>query len=308
MNRISVVLIVKNEELLLTRCLDSVREADEFVVVDTGSTDKTMDVLRAWAEDRGVTDKVRTGFFAWCDDFSAARNYAKSLATGDWILTIDADEYLVGPFDDVRQASVQAFMAANVRMPSEADPPTVHYFPKLFRNSEQVWWNGAIHNHLSVNGEDTASVPTIVYGFSPAHAIDPVRTLRILEREVATRPDAVREMFYLGREYYYRRQYEQSVIMLGRYVQKSEQRYEKADAFYIMARGFHALSQWSDARDACVQALIINPHFKEACCFMAVLSGLKHDDPRFVANGQQWMRMAETADNRNVMFVRPLEV
>lgn len=298
MERISVVMIVKNEEAVLARCLESVKEADEIVICDTGSTDGTVEIAKRF------TDKVFTDY-TWAEDFSAARNHAKGKATGSWILSIDADEVLVSPFSEVRAAAALTFMAANVLMTAEGNPEQRFWFPRFFRNSPQVWWVGAVHNHLSVLGEDLhGATVNISYGLSPTHHQDPLRTLRILEREVATRPDAVRESYYLGREYLYRRVYDKCVIMLGRYVQRSQSLPEKADAFLLMARAFWAMRQPDDARDACVQALIINPHFEEAALFMARLSGEGTGHPRWEHNAEQWRRMAATADNENVLFIR----
>ncbi|MEW6749560.1 MAG: glycosyltransferase [Candidatus Latescibacterota bacterium] len=85
--RLSVCLIVRDEEAVLERCLQSVAGvADEIVVVDTGSVDRTVEIARRCA--------ARVGHFPWGDDFAAARNASLDLATGDWILWIDADEYL----------------------------------------------------------------------------------------------------------------------------------------------------------------------------------------------------------------------
>ena len=84
--RISACYIVKNEAENLKRSLSSIQgQADEVVVVDTGSTDQTVSV----AEDF----ETRIYSFAWQDDFASARNYALSKITGDWILLLDADEY-----------------------------------------------------------------------------------------------------------------------------------------------------------------------------------------------------------------------
>ena len=83
--RISLCMIVRDEEAVLGRCLESaVGVADELCIVDTGSLDAT----RAVAERFGA----RTADFDWCDDFSRARNASIELATGDWILVVDADE------------------------------------------------------------------------------------------------------------------------------------------------------------------------------------------------------------------------
>lgn len=84
--RISACYIVKNEAENLKRSLSSIQgQADEVVVVDTGSTDQTVSV----AEEFGA----RIYSVAWQDGFASARNYALSKATGDWILLLDADEY-----------------------------------------------------------------------------------------------------------------------------------------------------------------------------------------------------------------------
>lgn len=87
MKQLSVCMIVKDEEELLPRCLESVRGiADEIIIVDTGSTDKTKEIASIY------TDQVYE--YTWSNDFSAARNESISHATGSWILILDADEYL----------------------------------------------------------------------------------------------------------------------------------------------------------------------------------------------------------------------
>lgn len=82
---ISACLIVKNEEDMLRRCLDSLQgQVDEIVIADTGSTDATKDIAKEF------TDKVYD--FEWTDDFAEARNFVASYASGEWILAVDADE------------------------------------------------------------------------------------------------------------------------------------------------------------------------------------------------------------------------
>jgi len=84
-NRLSVCLIVKNEEKFLDQCLKSIRAlADQIIIVDTGSTDRTLEIARCY--------DAEIHAFAWCDDFAAARNAALEHATGDWVLVLDADE------------------------------------------------------------------------------------------------------------------------------------------------------------------------------------------------------------------------
>ena len=84
---ISLCMIVKNEERVLKRCLDSVRDlVDEIIIVDTGSTDATKRIAA------GYTDKIYD--FTWIDDFSAARNFAFSKATKEYIYSAEIGEGL----------------------------------------------------------------------------------------------------------------------------------------------------------------------------------------------------------------------
>lgn len=85
--KVSLCMIVKNEENVLDRCLASIAHlVDEVIIVDTGSTDDTKEIASKY------TSKIFD--FKWVNDFAAARNYAAEQATGDWILVLDADEYI----------------------------------------------------------------------------------------------------------------------------------------------------------------------------------------------------------------------
>ena len=87
MTTFSLCMIVKDEEEVLSRCLNSLCDImDEIIIVDTGSTDRTKEIAKKY------TDKVFD--YKWCNDFADARNFAASKAVGDYIYTADADEYL----------------------------------------------------------------------------------------------------------------------------------------------------------------------------------------------------------------------
>lgn len=283
--KISAVLIVKNEEALLARCLESVKEADEIIVCDTGSSDRTMEIAKQF------TDKIYTDFI-WCDDFAKARNHAKSKATGDYILSIDADEFL-HDFSKVRKTIESGVDSYDVKLIAGSNGQ-IHRFPRLFKNSPDVRWEGAIHNRVVARTIASCEVE-ITYDYSPAHQQDPQRSLRILEKE-ASIPGNLREMYYYGRELFYYQRYDECVSILGQYVQQSSFPAERADALLIMSQAYWQKGMGDDARDACLQALNINANFKEACLWMGVIS--------WEWNAKQWHAMAQTADNRNVLFVR----
>ena len=84
---ISLCMIVKNEEDVLARCLDcAINFADEIIIVDTGSTDRTKEIAALYTEQ--VYD------FEWIDDFAAARNFAFSKATMEYCMWLDADDII----------------------------------------------------------------------------------------------------------------------------------------------------------------------------------------------------------------------
>ena len=298
-NTIGVAMIVKNEEEMLARCLESVREADAIYISDTGSTDRTVEIAKQF------TPHVFTEY-RWQDHFADARNFIKNKLPTDWLLSIDADEELACPFQNVREAVEQAFLAVNCKLVA-GDNGQTNLFPRLFKNLPHVRWEGAAHNYPNIYGENVGDV-RIRYDYSPAHNLDKDRTLRILEREVAKpvpNEQKARALFYLGREYFVRGRFEDCVITLGRYVQVSGFLAEKAEAFLIMSKAYwYGLKDPDSARDAALQALIINATWKELLDWLAMLSGDGRGNDRWQKNADQFKRMAATAENHDVLFLR----
>lgn len=289
MKTVGVAIIAKNEEAMIARCLESVKDADQIVICDTGSIDRTIEIAKQY------TQEVYTDF-VWCDDFSAAQNHCKSKMKTDWILSIDCDEFL-HDFSEVRKAVELGKDMIRVKMIAEGGNRLEFGFGRLFRNSPDIYWVQPAHKHLSIGGEgEEIGDVKITYGWSPAHNRDPDRTLRILEKAVKEEKNPGRNLYYLGREYWYKRRYKECTETLGQYVQVSTWPAEKAESFLVMSQAYSAQSLDEDARDACLQAIKINPNFKEAIIWMADISPKE--------NATQWRRMAKTADNTNVMWDR----
>lgn len=281
---ISACLIVKNEEDLLSRCLESISEADEIVICDTGSEDNTVEIAESYG--------ARVIYFPWCDDFATARNFVKAHASFDWILSIDADEFLEpGGMDKIRKAidscdedSINIYMKAEVGYAQ-------HHLPRIFR--KECEWVGKVHEVLKFPSS-TYCDAKITYGYSPAHDKDPDIDMRILE---SIEEPTSRDLYYLAREYYYRQRWEDAVDMIEqKYLPIANWMPERADAWLMMARCLWNMSRGDEARTACLQAINNNAHFKEALVFMGEIS--------WPDNRMMWWKMSEFADNRNVLFVR----
>ncbi|ASS67231.1 MULTISPECIES: glycosyltransferase family 2 protein [unclassified Paenibacillus] len=111
--QLALVMIVKNGEATLGRCLESVRShVDEIIVVDTGSIDRTKQIAQDFGAD--VFD------FQWGDSFAEARNYALSRSSAEWKLILDADEYVVSAdWEEIRKFMENAGQIGRIRIDSD---------------------------------------------------------------------------------------------------------------------------------------------------------------------------------------------
>lgn len=157
--RISLCMIVRDEASMLARCLDSALPwVDEVVVVDTGSVDDTVSIAKA----RGA----RIGHFRWCDDFAAARNASVDLATGDWILCLDADEAITpvsGPrlrqlVSEGRSPEGRARAYTLLVRSETAHGTTEDMQPRLWEHVPGVRFRGAIHESIEASPEVALTV------------------------------------------------------------------------------------------------------------------------------------------------------
>lgn len=144
--RLSLCMIVRDEIDCLQRCIDSVKDTvDEIVIVDTGSTDGTLEMAKRYAS--------KLEQIAWRDDFSYARNASIELATGDWILQLDADEYLREEscpelLQAIRKLDMLAYNLA-VRNHFEEGRCEIFYPARLFRRMPSVRYTGKIHEQVT---------------------------------------------------------------------------------------------------------------------------------------------------------------
>lgn len=150
---ISLCMIVKNEEKILARCLDSVVDlCDEIIIVDTGSTDRTKEIAGRY------TDRIYD--FEWIDDFSAARNYAFSKATREYIYSADADEVLDEEnrqrFRILKEAMLPEVEIVQMKYSNQMQFDTVYNFdeeyrPKLFKRLREFVWMEPVHETVRLD-------------------------------------------------------------------------------------------------------------------------------------------------------------
>ncbi|MBP1907229.1 glycosyltransferase involved in cell wall biosynthesis [Paenibacillus turicensis] len=203
MTTISLCMIVKNEEDVLERCLSSVKDkVNEIIIIDTGSIDDTVEIARKF------TDKIFD--FKWIDDFSAARNESIKYATSDYILVMDADEYLDNEAD-LNTDLIQDcdYYYSNVKNLLSGEQAFTHSTVRIFRNNFNFKYENRLHEHISLdNGEIDYKVgksKCIIYhtGYSQKRMNEKDkhnRNLKLMLKEVKENPTAF-NLFNMGKTY-----------------------------------------------------------------------------------------------------------
>jgi glycosyltransferase involved in cell wall biosynthesis len=157
MQTLSLCMIVKNEEKHLARCLNSVKDVvDEIVIVDTGSTDSTLEIAELF--------NASIFRFNWINDFSVARNFALSKCQSDWILYLDADEELnQNCIEELKERVEDKSAAINCIVKSltaEESKIGLMKYPRLFPNDSRIKFEGKVHEQIQ-NSLDRYKIPLV---------------------------------------------------------------------------------------------------------------------------------------------------
>lgn len=214
MAAVSLCMIVKNEEAVLARCLDSIREGvDEIIIVDTGSSDATKKIAARY------TDKIYD--FEWIDDFSAARNFSFSKATKEFAMWMDADDVFTeadrDAFVQLKESIPQdvdvVMMRYHTAFDEEGKPVFSYYRERLIRTNLVFSWKGRVHEAIVHSGRVLYSDIAVTHHSVKTSYTD--RNLKIYEKQAAAGEAlSPRDQFYYGRELYYHRYYERAEQVL----------------------------------------------------------------------------------------------
>lgn len=294
MIKLSAVIIVKNREKTIERCLKSITDCDEIVILDTGSTDGTGEICRKY------TDKYIANEYTWNDNFAEARNTAATYATGDWILVIDSDEWL----EDGAVEKIKSYLqdiGEKLTAQVVANNSIMEYLtPRLYKNNSAIHYAQQFPVHEMLTFVDPDSVIDVKIFAEPKFLDednpDPDRNLRILQRAMELYPDQPRNMYYLGKELASpkRGKYKEAIDVLMKYIQKSTFLRELEDAYLILAYCYDQLGDKLRARVFAGHAVASNPNNSQAILFMADLCDEKYRD--------RWLSFAEGATDEDTII------
>ena len=209
--KLSLCMIAKNAAADIQRSLESLRgQADEMIVVDTGSSDETPELARAFG--------AKVYAFAWRGDFAAAKNFALDKARGDWIVFLDADEWFgeetgkrlrqaVARYKDADALLLKMF---NVDLDRQGACVDAFYTARVFRRAQTIRYCGRIHEQIcrtdgrALRTQRVSEAELFLYhcGYSSSRLQEKAaRNLCILQEEINSGADPARFYAYLAEGY-----------------------------------------------------------------------------------------------------------
>jgi len=247
--KISACMMIKDEEDNLGRCLSSIKDiVDEIIVVDTGSTDNSIKICKEFG--------AKVYNHPWEDNFSLHRNQSISYATGDWILIIDADEEFV--LDNVEKA----FLVKQLKKVPDGIDGAAVLFKDMQKNLEVMQFNstrfykkgciryeGIVHNQPVMKSGKKAGMLENIHMLHYGYDLTPeekeaktIRTKGLLEKRIDNDPDDHLAHFYLMQLYSDNKDYENAIKHGEKYIGYKDKA-EKAKLFmdtvyYCMVRNY----------------------------------------------------------------------
>ena len=264
---ISLCMIVKNEEDVLERCLNSAKElVDEIIIVDTGSTDGTKDIAKKF------TDKIYD--FKWINDFSAARNFAFDKATMDYTFWMDADDVIL-PEDQIKFNKLRnelpsdidvVMMYYNIAFDDKGRVTFSYYRERLLRRSLNLKWHEPVHEYLKLSGKIVKSDVCITHA-----KIKEEKTSRNLEiyKALLDRGEKLspRGTYYYARELKDNKKYEEAIRYFIEFLDSNRGWVEdNISACAELAKCYQALEDSKNALGAMFRSFSYDTPRGEICC------------------------------------------
>lgn len=316
--RISACVITKNEEENLPAWLACMADvADEMVVVDTGSGDRTVEIARAAG--------ARVELFSWVDDFSAAKNFALDQATGDWVFFLDADEYFlpkdcprlretIRRFDGRGDVIGLMFLRANIEKATGEEIGCSEYVIRCFRRMTSLRYVGRIHEELRnlAGGEKKVIQQVerpIIYHTGYSSVVREAkfrRNIRLLEKSQALDGPREADDVYFMDCHYGMGEYEKAIIYARRAIRSGVSLLGMENRPYSVL--IHSLMEakhpaW-EIREAILAALERYPKLAEYWLFYGILAweqGEYEDAERYFRRGMELSSMAGSAEGQGVL-------
>lgn len=261
--KISLCMIVRNEEKTIGRCLECVQDiCDEIIIVDTGSTDQTKKIATQYTQN--IYD------FNWIDDFSKARNFAFSKASQDYIMWLDADDII----DDENIEKIKVLKRSlkedidvvmmQYQMGKESD--YVFSRERLVKRKNNYQWVGAVHEYIEITGKIMYSDIKIIH--QKEKVTNSHRNIRIYEKMIKEGKTLnTRELFYYARELMEHHQYDKAIVYFEKFlIQKDGWKENKIEACLDLSYCYREMNNSHKALQILLYSFLFDNPRSEIMC------------------------------------------
>ena len=268
---LSVCLIVKDEEKVIGRVLNCVKQfADEIIIIDTGSKDNTKIIAS------NFTNKIFD--FKWEDDFAKARNFSFSKATKDYIMWLDADDFITDKNIQKiinlkhKYTKTDVFMLKYLMGFNEEDKPTISFYrERILRRSCNFVWHGFIHEAISISGK--VEYLDIEIEHRKTEVKDEKRNLKIYRKAINNNYIfSARETYYYARELYYNGYYSTCIKNMKKFLKhKNNFMPDIVGAYLIVADCYLIKKDYNNALKFMNKFLKNYAPTPEVCCMIGAI-------------------------------------
>ncbi len=287
---LSLCMIVKNEEIFLPRCLDSVKDyVDEIIIVDTGSTDKTVEIAERY--------KAKVYHHPWENSFSKARNYSLKYATCDWILILDADEEIEKEDarklrevikDPVGCETTHRINVINLPVfykPEGGKDLSVSSSERIFKNHLGFYYEGIVHNSLKYTGPDkNVNIRLNHYGYHQGEEQMEkkfIRTSTLLKEQIRNDPENPVPHHYLAISYLDRKVHEECIREALEAIRLFELQNSNLQlrllAYHTASVAFYRTQDMTNAEKYALKAIDFHPDYLDAHCILSSIYFLRKE-------------------------------
>ncbi len=294
MTTISLCMIVRDEEATLDRILNIAKEfADEIIIVDTGSSDRTVEISKKY------TDKVY--FFKWVNDFSKARNFSFEKATMDYMMWLDADDYI----DDDNVQKIKNMKKTDLYADIYMFKYKVYscglefWRERLLKRNRNYRFEGAVHEAVSLNG--SIIYQDVIIEHRKQKAPETERNLKIYRLlEEKGENFAPRDIYYYARELYYNGYFEEAKIRFEEFLSSDGNDYDKDEGYILLCDCLLKQGKNDEAEEVIFTALKKFPPYPEVFCKAGEVFFTKGEYKKAAV----YYRAAENAEQKEHGFIR----
>ncbi|MBN7772600.1 glycosyltransferase [Clostridium aminobutyricum] len=294
---ISLCMIVKNEEETLARCLNSVQEiVDEIIIVDTGSVDLTKKIASEF------TDKIFD--FQWIDDFSAARNESFSKAAKEYILWLDADDILlpedIEKFKHLKQTLSSdvdvVMMQYNTVFDKQGRPTFSYKRERLVKRISHFLWKEPVHEYIQMNGKIINSDIAVTHAKPETRVSN--RNIQIYEKQLENgKPLSIRGMYYYSKELKDHGRHEEAIKQFEQFLNTGNGWVEdNIVACQEMAKCYKALGDEKNALLSMFRSFYYDNPRAETCCQIAYFFKSKNEYDKAIFWFEQALNLKKPMD------------